>query len=140
MESRQSRWHLTRCVCIASAVVAVLGLVAAAPMGVMSEANTPPVVAATEEQAVRADGSTVQEQQDIPEPVTTFEYVSSGIQVPLEYVNDDFCDCDDGSDETATSACSHISTAQVATTQGDTTTKLLYSLPALLLSCLAVPL
>ncbi|KAJ5092108.1 hypothetical protein NUU61_006978 [Penicillium alfredii] len=31
------------------------------------------------------------------------------IQIPFSSVNDDFCDCPDGSDEPGTSACSHLS-------------------------------
>jgi hypothetical protein len=32
-------------------------------------------------------------------------------EVSRLHVNDDYCDCDDGSDETATSACAHTSVA-----------------------------
>lgn len=29
------------------------------------------------------------------------------VSVPMEFVNDDYCDCKDGSDEIKTSACAH---------------------------------
>ena len=37
-----------------------------------------------------------------------FLCTKDGIELPLQYVNDDYCDCSDGSDEPLTSACSHI--------------------------------
>lgn len=41
---------------------------------------------------------------------TTFTCISHpAIQIPFSAVNDDFCDCPDGSDEPGTSACSHLS-------------------------------
>lgn len=40
----------------------------------------------------------------------TFTCISHpAIQVPFSSVNDDFCDCPDGSDEPGTAACSHLS-------------------------------
>ena len=40
----------------------------------------------------------------------TFSCISSpSIQLPISRVNDDFCDCPDGSDEPGTSACAHLS-------------------------------
>ena len=40
----------------------------------------------------------------------TFSCISSpSIQLPISHVNDDFCDCPDGSDEPGTSACAHLS-------------------------------
>ncbi|KAF7718354.1 Uncharacterized protein PECH_001051 [Penicillium ucsense] len=40
----------------------------------------------------------------------TFTCISDpAIQVPFAAVNDDYCDCPDGSDEPGTSACSHLS-------------------------------
>jgi len=36
---------------------------------------------------------------------TEFKCLSSGQVIPLEHVNDDYCDCEDGSDEPGTSAC-----------------------------------
>ncbi|XP_059168410.1 glucosidase 2 subunit beta-like isoform X2 [Physella acuta] len=38
---------------------------------------------------------------------TTFRCLSDGKSIPLEHVNDDYCDCADGSDEPGTSACSN---------------------------------
>lgn len=41
---------------------------------------------------------------------TTFTCISNpSIKVPFARVNDDFCDCPDGSDEPGTSACAHVS-------------------------------
>ncbi|KAL4921604.1 glucosidase II beta subunit-like protein-domain-containing protein [Aspergillus aurantiobrunneus] len=41
---------------------------------------------------------------------TTFSCISHpAVQVPFSAVNDDFCDCPDGSDEPGTAACAHLS-------------------------------
>jgi hypothetical protein len=37
-----------------------------------------------------------------------FRCVSSGEEFPISHVNDDYCDCKDGSDEPATAACSFL--------------------------------
>ena len=42
----------------------------------------------------------------------TFQCASSNEIIPQEYFNDDYCDCDDGSDEPFTNACSHILTSR----------------------------
>ncbi|ESO97115.1 hypothetical protein LOTGIDRAFT_226808 [Lottia gigantea] len=38
-------------------------------------------------------------------PGETFKCITDGKTIPFEYINDDYCDCDDGSDEPGTSAC-----------------------------------
>ncbi|GFO34808.1 glucosidase 2 subunit beta, partial [Plakobranchus ocellatus] len=38
---------------------------------------------------------------------TEFRCFSNGKTIPMEHVNDDYCDCEDGSDEPGTSACSN---------------------------------
>lgn len=34
-----------------------------------------------------------------------FHCILGNLEIPMEHVNDDYCDCDDGSDEPSTSAC-----------------------------------
>ncbi|OJJ42969.1 hypothetical protein ASPZODRAFT_136844 [Penicilliopsis zonata CBS 506.65] len=47
---------------------------------------------------------------------TTFSCISNpAIKIPFSAVNDDFCDCPDGSDEPGTSACSYISSQSALT-------------------------
>ena len=36
-----------------------------------------------------------------------FQCLDGHQQFPIDFVNDDYCDCDDGSDEPGTSACSN---------------------------------
>ncbi|KAA8642130.1 hypothetical protein EYZ11_008973 [Aspergillus tanneri] len=64
---------------------------------------------------------------------TTFTCISHpAIQIPFSSVNDDFCDCPDGSDEPGTSACSHLSRNSpltVADRPGNSELELASSLP-----------
>ncbi|KAH8432597.1 putative protein kinase C substrate [Aspergillus melleus] len=64
---------------------------------------------------------------------TTFNCISQpAIQIPFSSVNDDFCDCPDGSDEPGTSACSHLSRNTVLTVAdrpGNSELELTLSLP-----------
>ncbi|KAK1138977.1 hypothetical protein N8T08_001621 [Aspergillus melleus] len=64
---------------------------------------------------------------------TTFHCISQpAIQIPFSSVNDDFCDCPDGSDEPGTSACSHLSRNTVLTVAdrpGNSELELTLSLP-----------
>ena len=54
-----------------------------------------------------ADGEKVAKYYNDPE---TFTCISNpSIKIPFSAVNDDYCDCPDGSDEPGTSACSHLS-------------------------------
>ncbi|EPS35970.1 hypothetical protein H072_10613 [Dactylellina haptotyla CBS 200.50] len=43
-----------------------------------------------------------------PNSKSQFTCLSSGTKIPYSLVNDDFCDCPDGSDEPGTAACSHL--------------------------------
>ncbi|KAJ5558718.1 hypothetical protein N7535_009403 [Penicillium sp. DV-2018c] len=71
-----------------------------------------------------AAGSTAQASSDKParprgvgpefakfyQDTTTFTCISNpSVKIPFSAVNDDYCDCPDGSDEPGTAACSHIS-------------------------------
>lgn len=64
---------------------------------------------------------------------TTFTCISHpAIKIPFSAVNDDFCDCPDGSDEPGTSACAHLSRHSpltVADRPGSSDLKLTSSLP-----------
>ena len=64
---------------------------------------------------------------------TTFTCISHpAIKVPLSAVNDDYCDCPDGSDEPGTSACSylsHHSPQSVADRPGNSDLELTSALP-----------
>lgn len=42
-----------------------------------------------------------------PSPSNTFRCLDSSREVPWNHVNDDYCDCQDGSDEPGTSACTN---------------------------------
>ena len=58
-------------------------------------------------------GEAVVEAQVSPNGVTashsdqSTHHCGDNTAIPLAFVNDDYCDCADGSDETETSACSH---------------------------------
>ena len=49
--------------------------------------------------------------QHLYNPVSgqNFKCVKSGELVPISALNDDYCDCSDGSDEPGTAACAHLS-------------------------------
>ncbi|KAE8349243.1 glucosidase II beta subunit-like protein-domain-containing protein [Aspergillus coremiiformis] len=65
--------------------------------------------------------------------VDTFTCISHpAIQIPVSAVNDDYCDCPDGSDEPGTSACAHLSRhspRSVADRPGNSDLDLTLSLP-----------
>lgn len=42
---------------------------------------------------------------DRPDSSPVFRCFDGSRQIPLNYINDDYCDCSDGSDEPGTSAC-----------------------------------
>ncbi|KAL9072488.1 MAG: hypothetical protein Q9157_005072 [Trypethelium eluteriae] len=51
---------------------------------------------------------------------TDFTCISAPhVKLAISRINDDFCDCPDGSDEPGTSACSHISSLSPPSTPGD---------------------
>ncbi|OJD12769.1 hypothetical protein AJ78_06686 [Emergomyces pasteurianus Ep9510] len=79
-------------------IFVLLGITACSTIGVVgSDASTPPLGVSPEFAKYYKDPS-------------TFTCISNpSVRIPFSAVNDDYCDCPDGSDEPGTSACASIS-------------------------------